>query len=115
LASSHGKVPCDGIGGTVKRLPAKPSLQHVGVPLIDSAVKFFSWPQSNIKGASFGFTTTLEYEEIRKKLEPRFCNLKSVNGNFQSTQNKNLFIILIYKVIKTTFFNFLSVIFFLLL
>jgi hypothetical protein len=82
FASSHGKGPCDGIGGTVKRLAAKASLQHVGVPLIDSAVKFFSWAQSNIKGASFGFTTKLEYEKINKKLEPRFCNLKSVNGNF---------------------------------
>jgi hypothetical protein len=54
FASSHGKGPRDGIGGTVKRLAAKASLQHVGVRLIDSAVKVFSWPQSNIKGASFG-------------------------------------------------------------
>jgi hypothetical protein len=60
FASSHGKDPCDGIGGTVKRLAAKASLQHVGVPLIDSTVKFFSWAQSNIKGASFGFTTKFE-------------------------------------------------------
>ena len=27
-ATSHGKGPCDGIGGTVKRLAAKASLQR---------------------------------------------------------------------------------------
>ena len=27
-ATSHGKWPCDGIGGTVKRLPANDSLQR---------------------------------------------------------------------------------------
>jgi hypothetical protein len=44
----YGKGPCDGIGGTVKRLAAKASLQHVGVPLIDSAVKFFVKPNQAI-------------------------------------------------------------------
>ena len=28
LATSHGKGPCDGIGGTVKRLATKASLQR---------------------------------------------------------------------------------------
>ena len=28
FANSHGKQPCDGIGGTVKRLTAKASLQR---------------------------------------------------------------------------------------
>ena len=28
FATSHGKSPCDGIGGTVKRLTAKASLQR---------------------------------------------------------------------------------------
>ena len=28
FATSHGKQPCDGIGGTVKHLTAKASLQH---------------------------------------------------------------------------------------
>ena len=28
FANSHGKLPCDGIGGTVKRIAAKASLQR---------------------------------------------------------------------------------------
>ena len=28
FATSHGKVPCDGLGGTIKRLAAKASLQR---------------------------------------------------------------------------------------
>ena len=28
FATSHGKQPCDGIGGTVKRIAAKASLQR---------------------------------------------------------------------------------------
>ena len=53
FATSHGKSPCDGIGGTVKRTIARASLQR---PLNDQlltfdAVKTFC--QTSIHGITF--------------------------------------------------------------
>ena len=38
FATAHGKSPCDGIGGTVKRVMSKGSLQHVN----DNHILYFS-------------------------------------------------------------------------
>lgn len=45
FATSHGKGPCDGIGGTIKRLAALASLQRT---LILTSREFYEWAISNV-------------------------------------------------------------------
>ena len=52
LATSHGKSQCDGVGGTVKRLVSRASLQLI-TDAIDTAEKIFYWRKENINGIKF--------------------------------------------------------------
>ena len=45
LATSHGKGPYDGIGGTIKRLAARARLQRT---LILTPREFYEWAISNV-------------------------------------------------------------------
>jgi hypothetical protein len=53
FATSHGKSPCDGIGGTVKRLVARASLQRPLDDQILSMDKMFEYCEGSIKGVNF--------------------------------------------------------------
>ena len=53
FATSHGKSACDGIGGTVKRLVAKASLQHQTCGQIVHAEEMFKFYKTEIKGIEF--------------------------------------------------------------
>jgi len=55
FATSHGKSPCDGIGGTVKRLAARASLQATETGQILQPKQLFNWAQANIPGITFFF------------------------------------------------------------
>ena len=52
-ATSHGKSPCDGIGGTVKRLVARASLQAVADNQILTVSDMFQWAKDHISGIEF--------------------------------------------------------------
>ena len=47
FATSHGKEPCDGVGGTVKRLAARASLQRAYIH-ITTPLKLFEFVSTNI-------------------------------------------------------------------
>jgi hypothetical protein len=49
FATSHGKSPCDGIGGTVKRLTARASLQAPIDNQILTPCDMFTWASKNIE------------------------------------------------------------------
>ena len=53
FATSHGKSACDGIGGTVKRLAAKASLQSQACGQIVNAEEMFKFCKTEIKGIEF--------------------------------------------------------------
>jgi hypothetical protein len=53
FATSHGKLPCDGIGGTVKRTVTKASLQRIPGNLIDNAEKLFDFCNKTIENINF--------------------------------------------------------------
>ena len=53
FATSHGKSPCDGIGGTVKRLTARASLQRPLDKQILSVDKMFEFCCEKIKNINF--------------------------------------------------------------
>ena len=60
-ATSHG---CDGIGGTVKRLAARASLQMPYENQIMTAFQLFQWATENITQIVFTFCTSLKKHEL---------------------------------------------------
>ena len=71
FATSHGKQPYDGIGGTVKRLVAKASLQHSQNDHILDHKSTFEFYKSNITDIEFFFVEKEELIDVRKMLEER--------------------------------------------
>ena len=65
FATLHGKWPCDGIGGIVKRLAAKASLQQPYSEQIMTPRQLFQFAEDNISGISFFFTAPLRIGKRR--------------------------------------------------
>ena len=53
FATSHGKSPCDGLGGTTKRLTTRASLQRTIDNQITCAEEMFNFCADEIEGISF--------------------------------------------------------------
>lgn len=68
-ATSHGKSACDGVGGTVKRLAARASLQKPYDSQIITPLQLFEWAAHNIQGIIFTYCTSAEYEMEKQYLE----------------------------------------------
>ena len=66
FATSHGKSPCDGIGGTVKRLVTRARLKRSISNQILIADKMFEFCVEKIKGIDFLF---LKNQEIGNNME----------------------------------------------
>ena len=79
-ATSHGKGPCDGVGGTVKRLAAKASLQRPYDHQIQTPLELFEFAKENIPGIEFRYCATEEYEALKVELESRFLNSRTIPG-----------------------------------
>ena len=67
-ATSHGKGACDGLGGTVKRLAAKASLQRPYEDQIMTPFQLYEW------------ASTEEYKREKTFLEDRFQKSRTVVG-----------------------------------
>jgi len=80
FATSHGKSVCDGIGGTVKRLATRASLQQISTSHILTPEQLFSWAQSNISGIHVFFVPVSDVELNRAKLSARFELSKTIPG-----------------------------------
>ena len=59
---TFGKEPCDGVGGTVKRLAARASLQRPINNQITTPRQLFEFAESEIKSVNFYYATINEYE-----------------------------------------------------
>lgn len=79
FATSHGKGPCDGLGGTIKRLAARASLMNINNP-INTAVKFYTWVQNNVKNVNTEFFDVNQYEDRANQLKERFNDAKMIPG-----------------------------------
>lgn len=80
FATSHGKSACDGIGGTVKRLAARASLQR---PLTDPILTpndLYSWCSKNIENITFFFVDSSAVLQASVRQENRFAFAKPVPG-----------------------------------
>ena len=69
FATSHGKGPCDGIGGTVKRLATKASLQRTLDCQIQTPHQLYEWAQDNIAGVTTIFCPKGDIAEHEKFFE----------------------------------------------
>lgn len=78
--TSHGKSPCDGIGGTVKRCAARASLQRPNENHILTPRQLFEWSVSALKNITFDFCSNSEHEEREKFLKPRLNQAITVEG-----------------------------------
>ena len=79
-ATSHGKGACDGLGGTVKRLAARTSLQRPYENQIMTPFQLFQWASESIPSVTFNYCSTEEYENEKSHLEKRFQNSKTIPG-----------------------------------
>lgn len=82
FATSHGKGPCDGIGGATKRLAAKASLQLSQDP-ITTPNKLFDWAQKNIKNINFSFFTQDQHKGHNELLNTRYEKAKPIRGTLK--------------------------------
>ena len=82
FATSHGKSPCDGIGGTVKRLVARASLQAIVDHHILTPNEMYEWSHKNIEGIKFYYVSAedIKENEILYNLEKRFHDAKTICG-----------------------------------
>ncbi|KAJ4432757.1 hypothetical protein ANN_21395 [Periplaneta americana] len=78
FATTHGKSRCDGIGGTLKRLVTKTSLQRLYKDQITTALQVYEFCQKNLKGIT-GFYVSKEYMvQVRTFLCGHFENAKTI-------------------------------------
>ena len=67
FATSHGKIPCDGIGGTIKREAANASLRATIDNQIITPEDLYCWGQNNIKGVTLFYVPSTEIIEHERK------------------------------------------------
>ena len=103
-ATSHGKGACDGIGGTVKRLAARASLQRPYEEQIMTPLKLFEWASGSIPGTVFKYCSTEEYEEVKVHLQSRFLNARTIPG----TRKLHSFVPLSRDILTTRVYSFSS-------
>ena len=84
FATSHGKSPCDGIGGSVKRHAAKRSLQR---PLYNQILDYKAMLEvceTEMKSIVFIGIDKTEMQEVRKEMEKRYEDGDTVPGTRSS-------------------------------
>lgn len=80
FATSHGKGPCDGLGGAFKRAATKASLQRPLSNQIVSAKDLFQFSQSYDSKMIFSYCTTGEYNIIARQLQNKFNSVNTIVG-----------------------------------
>ena len=79
-ATSHSKGACDGIGGTVKCLAARASLQRRYDQQIMTPHQLFEWASDNIPAVSFEYCRTDDYKREQAYLEEQFQRSRMIPG-----------------------------------
>ena len=80
FATSHGKGPCDGVGGSVKRFATKASLQRPYDNQIQTPLDLFRWADDNLPSIKVIFVGKDEIAEEEEKLRSRFADALTVTG-----------------------------------
>ena len=98
FATSHGKV---GVGGTVKRLAAKASLQRPYHDQITTPHQLFQFVDSKIENVNSVFVTRKDYEQEAEQLKERFCKTRTIPG----TQKLHSFVPLSHQLVSVRTFS----------
>ena len=80
FATSHGKLPCDGIGGSMKRVTARASLQKTTSGHILTAEQMFKFCKEAIPSVNFVYFTANEINTAYSKLEHQYSITKTIPG-----------------------------------
>ena len=88
FATSHGKSPCDGIGGTVKRLAARASLQWPIDNQILTPLNLYDFCKESITDISFIYVDSDEVVNIKDNQEKRF----STGNTVAATRDNHKFV-----------------------
>ena len=80
FATSHGKSPCDGLGGTIKRLTARASLQRPKDNQILSAEEMFKFCEAEIDGIVCTFIKSETVIEVRQQMQERYASANTLPG-----------------------------------
>jgi hypothetical protein len=82
FATSHGKSPCDGIGGTMKQLVARAILQAATTDQILTSQQLYEWAVTNIHGIQFFSVSAegIQQHESSLKLEECYSAVKTIPG-----------------------------------
>lgn len=101
-ATSHGKSASDGIGGTLKRLAAKASLQRPMNDHILTPKQLYEWAKSNLSSLNVHYISQVDYNEHAKLMEPRFLAAKTLKG----TRKQHTLIPVEPGVLRSKFYSF---------
>ena len=71
-ATSHGKGACDSLGGIVKQLGARASLQRPYTDQIMTPRQLFDWASTAVPSVYFGYCSMEDYEREQHFVERRF-------------------------------------------
>ena len=88
FATSHGKGPSDGVGGTVKREATGESLRRPYDSQIISPKDLFAFAENSLNEMKFGYGIQEAYGEEERNLEERLKTAKTTAG----TQKLHAFI-----------------------
>ena len=80
FATSHGKSPCDGIGGTLKRVALRASLRRTTSNQIVSPEDFFNFCNHEIKMVTSIYITKDEIDSTRENMKERYEMARTVPG-----------------------------------
>ncbi|KAK0169394.1 hypothetical protein PV328_012113 [Microctonus aethiopoides] len=80
FATSHGKGPSDGLGGTIKRLASRANLQLPTEQQIQTPEELCKWAQNHVQGITCHFVSNEQIRQSEKKLNKRFKNAVPIQG-----------------------------------
>lgn len=82
FATAHGKGPCDGIGGTLKRIASRVSLQRQIDNQITTALELYEWASepNNLPNIKVKFSPEQCYFDAKETLHLRYETAKSIPG-----------------------------------
>lgn len=104
FATSHGKGPCDGIGGIFKRNATRASLQRKFKNQIRNAKELFDWATQNENSTMvYRYCSEENFRKIEVNLKSKYEKLKLLP--IKGTQQYHTFIPINDKEIKTARFS----------
>ena len=74
--SCDGKSPCDGIGGSIKHLVARASLQATKEGQLLTPIQLYSWANEHVTGIKVMFVSKQDIAEHSLKIEPTLQNAR---------------------------------------